>query len=326
MQEKLNSVENFAILNAEPENYCSQAKSILSEVGTAHYEEMSRQDLLARIEDYEVLITRLGNTIDREVIDRGRRLRFIVTATTGLDHIDVAYAEEKGIQVLSLKGQTEFLKTVRATAELTVGLALSLIRHIHHAHPSVLGGVWDRDLFRGNELYGKTAGIIGMGRLGSIVAGYFKAFGMRVIGYDPHGTSDHLDEKVASLDHLLAESDLVSVHVSYDETTRGLLNGPRLSKMKTGSYLINTSRGGIIDESALLDELVSGRIAGAALDVLCGEPHIDSRHPLVAHAKENPNVLIVPHIGGNTYESFIKTEVFMAKLLKQSVEQERGGI
>ncbi len=310
------------ILNSEPGNYCHQARKILKEIGRVDEKELSRQDLLSNVEKYDVLIVRLKHTIDREVIDCGKKLRFIVTPTTGLDHIDIEYASSKGIQVLSLKGQTEFLKSVRATAELTIGLAISLMRHIPNASQSVLQGDWNRDLFRGEELYGKTAGIVGLGRLGTIVAGYFKAFGMKVIGHDPYVVSNNVDESLADISELLSRSDLVSLHVSYDESTKLLIGHGELSRFKKGAYLINTSRGGIVDETALLTALQEGQIAGAALDVLSGEPHINSRHLLVDYAKKHSNVLIVPHIGGNTYESFIKTEIFMANLLQDKISQD----
>ena len=159
----MKSTENFSsinILNAEPLGYSPQAGSILATLGKVIAKEMSRSQLLDELSDYDVLIVRLANQIDREVIDAGPRLRAIVTATTGLDHIDVAYAQAQGIAVLSLRGETEFLKEVRATAEHTWALLLGLLRNIVPAATAARRGLWERDAFRGHELFGRRLGIV----------------------------------------------------------------------------------------------------------------------------------------------------------------------
>lgn len=311
------------ILNAEPENYCDEARAILSSLGKLDEKPLSRRELLDCIDDYDVLIVRLGFQVDRELLDAAKRLRYVVTATTGLNHIDMDYAAAKGVKILCLRGQVDFLKTVRATAELTVGLAIALIRQIPRAFDSVLDGEWNRDLFRGTELYGKTAGIVGMGRLGCIVAEYFKAFGMVVKGFDPRPDFPHeYALRATTLHELLSDSDIVSLHVAYNQETHHLLGPNEFGKMKENSILINTSRGGVIDERALLQALQSKQISGAALDVLEDEPNISKDQPLLRYAREHSNLLISPHIGGNTYESFIKTEVFMAQSLLKALHNE----
>jgi D-3-phosphoglycerate dehydrogenase len=311
------------ILNAEPTDYSNRAREILESIGEIHEANLTRDDLLAWVADFDVLIVRLGFKVDREVIDAAKRLKFVVTATTGLDHIDLEYAASKNIVIISLSGQTEFLENVRATAELTIGLALALLRNIPTAIASVRQGTWDRDLFRGGELFGKTAGIVGMGRLGTMVAGYFANFGMEILGYDPRPDFPlEAAERIVSLHELLARSDLVSLHVEYNEKTRHLMGPDEFTMMKPGAILINTSRGGIVDEAALLLALRFGHLAGAALDVLAGEPHITADNPVIAYSREHSNLLIVPHIGGNTYESLAKTEIFMAEQLRRALQKE----
>jgi D-3-phosphoglycerate dehydrogenase len=247
------------------------------------------------------------------MLEQATRCRILATPVTGLDHIDLDACAARGVRVVSLRGEVEFLEQVRGTAELTVALALALLRNIPQAANDVRAGGWNRDRFRGRELFDHTVGIVGLGRLGRLVAGYLRGFGMHVIGYDPRADFPHdLATRVESLAGLAAQADLVSLHVTYDATTRHLVDSDVLHAMKPGAFLINTSRGGVLDEQALLDALRSGRLAGAALDVLDGEPFITAAHPLVAYAREHDNLLIVPHIGGSTVESFAKTEVFLA--------------
>lgn len=310
------------ILIAEPKDFTHEAVRILEQVGNVELREI--EDLTEAFQTYDVCWFRLARKIERKHLSAAQRCRIIATATTGLDHIDLLACEEFGIKVISLRGETDFLKTVRATAELTVGLALALLRHISCASQSVKTGVWNRDLFRGNELFGKTAGIVGVGRLGSIVASYFKAFEMRVIGYDTReGFPFEEIERVDSLYELLANSDLISLHVDLNESSKNLIGADEFSVMKPNAVLINTSRGGIVDERALLSALKEGKLKGAALDVLCGEPNIDADNPLVVYARENENLLIVPHIGGNTFESFEKTEIFIVQKIVESLQDDK---
>jgi D-3-phosphoglycerate dehydrogenase len=242
----------------------------------------------------------------------------IVTPTTGLNHIDLSEAQRRGVRVLSLQGETEFLNDIRATAEHTVGLMLALLRRVPAAVSHVHGGNWDRDRFKGRELFGKTIGIIGYGRLGRIVGRYLKAFDTRLLVSDPHIDQKTLDPSISptGLDDLLRDSDIVTLHVSLSDRTRSFFGKEQFSRMKTSAWFINTARGELIDEMALLDALRSRQLAGAALDVLCDERYNDMEsHPLVAYACNHDNLLITPHIGGCTVESMEKTEVFMAKKL-----------
>lgn len=275
---------------------------------------------------FDVLITRFGVTVDKEIICAGGRLKAIVTAATGVDHIDVAAASERGVEVLSLRGETEFLKNVHASAEHTWALLMALIRKIPAAVKSVEQGGWNRGLFRGHELFGKVLGIVGFGRIGEKVAHYGLAFGMEVLVYDPYreGTPLPLKQCKTSLE-LFSKSDVVSLHVPLNDETTGLVGQKEFEAMKPGAYFINTSRGAVIHEPALLKALSSGRIGGAAVDVLSDESKLREKkpHPLVEYARTHANLLVTPHIGGATWESMEKTEIFVAEKLKTFLE-DRG--
>jgi len=302
------------ILIAEPLDFNPAAVVRLRQFADVELTHCDREQLRQAFTQFDVVWFRLAHRIDRSFFGPNCRCRVLAVPVTGLDHIDLEACAEHGVRVISLRGEVEFLKSIRATAELTIGLTLALLRNIPAAAASVVGGTWDRDQFRGGELFGKTIGLIGLGRLGSIVARYFQAFDAQVIGYDPRPDfPDEVTQRVPSLAELLAASDIVSVHVNYTSATRHLLASAQFEQMKPGAILVNTSRGGVVDESAMLAALRSGKLAGAALDVLDGEPDINGTHPVVAHARQHRNVLIVPHIGGNTRESFARTELFLAE-------------
>jgi D-3-phosphoglycerate dehydrogenase len=298
---------------AEPERFSPRAIEILARLGVLDLSVVPPGGLQAALQDCDVFWFRLGHQLERQVLSTAR-CRVIASPVTGLDRIDLEACAERGIRVLSLRGEVDFLRRVRATAELALGLALALVRRIPSAAASVRDeGAWDRDRFPGRELFEKTAGLVGVGRLGEIVAGYLRAMGMRVLGYDPRPDfPHHACERVDDLGALFAESDLISIHAKYDDSTRHLVRAEHFARLRPGAVLVNTARGGIVDEAALFDALGSGRLAGAALDVLDGEPAV-ADHPLVAYARAHDNLLIVPHIGGNTPESWEKTEVFLAE-------------
>ncbi len=290
-----------------------------------------RNDLLKDISATDVLWVRLRNQIDREVIDAARRLRAIATPTTGLNHVDVGYAQSRGIEVISLRGETEFLRNIHATGEHTLALILALVRHVPSAARHVTEGGWDRDVFRGRELHGKTAGIVGYGRVGRMVAGYLRAFGMRILVTDPMmKDAPACEVQMAPLEDLLQQADLVTLHVSLTEQTRGFFGQREFALIKNGAWFINTSRGELIDEAALLHVLETGRIAGAALDVLRDEHSSGMQdHALVAYARTRENLLITPHIAGCTLESMELTEEFLAgrvvRFLESSAEPAGAG-
>lgn len=324
-----NDSNAIRILNAEPQGYAREARSLLGEWGILVEKEMSRADLLRELGDYDVLIVRLAHHIDREVIEAGRRLKAIVSATTGLDHIDVEYAESQGIAVLSLRGETEFLRSINATAEHTWALLLCLLRWIVPASIAAGNGSWNRDAFRGHELNGKRLGIVGLGRIGEKVARYGQVFGMDVGAYDPTA-AEWMDRvwRASSLPELLRWSEVLSLHVPLNSDTEGMIGVPELALLPPGAVLINTSRGELVDEGALVETLKSGRLAGAALDVVANErgEHRRQKSPLLAYARAHDNLLITPHVAGATYESMAKTELFMARKLGDFLSKISAGI
>jgi D-3-phosphoglycerate dehydrogenase len=315
------------ILNIEPDAYSAEARSILQQIGTVDEAIIGREELLRVLPAYDVLILRLKHQVDREVLDAGTRLKAVVSATTGLDHIDEEYAAQKGVAVLSLRGETEFLRQVSATAELTWALLLSLFRRLPQAIHSVRRGLWERDCYRGTELYGKRLGILGLGRVGRKVANYGLAFGMSVLAYDPYAAEWPGDVRyVAALPDLLRRSDILSIHVPLNEQTQGMLGLKELAELPLGAVVVNTSRGEILDENALVLGLESGRIGGGALDVMCHErePELRERSPLLAYARWHDNLILTPHIGGATRESMKRTEIFMAYKLAGFLKNEES--
>ncbi len=241
--------------------------------------------------------------LTEELISLAPLLQVIATPSTGLDHLDLAAAAAHDIAVLGLKDERALLDRITATAELAWALALACARRLPESFDAARRGHWARDELRGRQLAEKTFGIIGCGRLGTIIADYARAFRMSVLGYDLRDVRIEGVDPVP-LDELLACSDVVSLHIHLTEANRGFMNRNRLRRMKPGSILINTSRGAIVDESAVLDALNTGPLAAYGTDVIEGEWRDDlDRHPLVRHARERGNVVITPHIGGVTFES-----------------------
>jgi D-3-phosphoglycerate dehydrogenase len=304
------------ILVAESSSFSSEAVRLLEDAGNVVLADLDRRSLLSAVTDVDILWVRLRNRIDRQVFQAARRLRVIATPTTGLNHIDVAEAERRNIHIISLRGETEFLQNIFATAEHTIALILGLLRHLPAAHQHVMNGRWNRDLFVGRELHGKTAGVIGYGRVGRMVAGHLRAFGMRVLATDLPSRMGHpFDDGIESvaLDQLLKNSDLVTLHIPLVEGTTGFLGACEFAKMKRGVCFINTSRGELVDETALLAALDNGTVGAAALDVLTDESSSGMMdNPIVQYSLSHKNVLITPHIAGCTVESRAKTEVFLA--------------
>ncbi len=317
------------ILNAEPEGYSEEARAILRQLGDLDEVALDRAGLLERVADYDVLIVRLAHTVDGEVFENAPRLSAVVTATTGLDHIDLEAAAAHGVAVLSLRGEHSFLSTVSSTAELTWTLLLALVRKLVPAVEHVREGQWDRDRFRGLELQGKRLGIVGVGRVGAMVARYGLAFGMEVKAFDPAPRVwPENVEQVSDLESLAGSVDVLSVHAPLDSSTEGLVSRDVLIRLKRGSYVINTARSALVDNRAVLELLETGQLAGAAIDVLDEERDHSRRqgHPLLDYARTHDNLLITPHIGGASVEAMARTEVFMAGKLRAHLDGvgERG--
>ncbi len=263
-----------------------------------------RAQLLEMIPGYDAYLSTLRIRVDREVVDRASRLRLIVTPSTGTDHLDLPLLRERNITVLCNKDDREFLDQLTTTAELAFGLLLTCARRLPECFEASRAGRWERSGLAGSQLRGKTLGLIGVGRLGSMMARYGRAFWMRVLGCDPAVREFPEGVERVDLQALLRESDFVSLHVHLTELTRGMLGERELAAMKPGSCLINTSRGGLVDEEALVRHMQSGRIAAAGLDVIDGEWIGDKRgHPLIAYSRVNPRLCITPHVGGTSPEA-----------------------
>lgn len=307
------------ILNTIGGAFAPEGKKILAELGEIDYRIPTRMELVKIIDNYDAALIGLGLSFDREVLDKASKLEVIATATTGLDHLDVVYAKENGIEILSLRGEDAFLNTISGTAELALGLMIDLVRHTPWAFDSVKKYKWNREDFKGITLRGKTLGIIGLGRLGSMMARYGEALGMKVIFADP--SKEDTKYRKVSFDDLLRESDIISIHVHLTGSTEGMFNANAFKIMKKGAYLINTSRGKIVLEEALRQALENGQVGGYATDVLAQELLFEAKgfkkHPLVEYAKIHDNCIIVPHIGGMTVDSRIATDIFMAKKLRE---------
>ena len=301
----------------EPERFPDRALELLRSVGEVTMRENSVEPV-AFIAELNVVIIRLKYLIDASMLAQAPALNVISTATTGLDHIDLQAAEKRSITILSLRGETAFLKTVTATAEHTWGLLLALLRHIPQAHAAVVSGDWDRTKFFGRELQGRTLAIVGLGRIGQMVARYGLVFRMRVVAYDPYQT-EWVDgvERSESLRAALSGADVVSVHVPLSRETTHLIGAAEIGALKNGAVVLNTSRGAIIDEAALIDALERGHLGGAALDVIHDEysPTSGLRDRLIRYAASHQNLLITPHLGGATHDSLEKVEIFMAEKL-----------
>lgn len=276
-----------------------------------------------RLAEADALVVGLELRLDAELLAAAPRLRAIATRTSQLRHIDLDVCAERGIAVLAIEPDAPLLQETSSTAEEAWALLLALVRNIPWAFDAVKAERWERSRYGGHELQGKTLGLVGYGRLGRKVARYGRAFDMHVLATDPAlDASDEVVEAVA-LDELLERSDVVSIHCTYSAETEGLLGAAELARMKPGALLVNTARGEITDEAALLDALRSGHLGGAAIDTLAGEgpngEHL-AGNALVAYAREHENLLIVPHLGGATVEATERTQLYIARKLVQHLE------
>lgn len=304
----------------EAEDFSLEVIDFIKKIAELEIAPCKQSEIKLVLETYDIFWFRLGFQIKAEDLSEKTKCKIIATPVTGIDHIDEKACAERGIKIVCLRGEKEFLKEVRATAEMTIALTFALMRNMLDAANDVQAGNWRRDLFRGSEVYKKTVGIIGLGRLGVITAEYFKALGANVIGYDIQ--LDQVPDYVQveeNVPALVKKANIISIHVKYDETTHHLIDESTFQYFNNKKWLINTSRGGIVEEAALLKALKEKRIAGAALDVVQEEHKFNKKNPLLQYAQKNRNLIIVPHIGGNTFESFEKTEWFIAKKIQTEI-------
>jgi D-3-phosphoglycerate dehydrogenase len=261
--------------------------------------------LLEAVRDVHALIIRSATKVTADVLEAARNLVVVGRAGIGLDNVDVETATKRGVMVVNAPQSN-----IISAAEHTMALMLALARHIPQAHSSVQRGEWRRGDFQGVELYGKTLGIIGLGRIGALVAQRANAFGMRLVAYDPYISQERarkMGVTLVELDELMATSDFVSIHLPKSKETVGLVDAALLAKAKPGIRIINASRGGIVDEAALAEAIRRGHVAGAALDVFAEEPPRQS--PIVGLDE----VVLTPHLGASTAEAQSKAGVTIAE-------------
>ena len=267
----------------------------------------TQEELANIVKDYDCLLIRSEVKVTKEVIDASEKLKLVCRAGTGVDNVDLQYATKKGVIVMNVPGGN----TISA-CEHTIGLILAMMRNIPQAYVSLKSGKWEREKFTGNELQGKTLGLIGLGRIGSEVAKRMKAFDMKVIAYDPYVSEEYAKQigvELKSFEEVIKEADIISLHVPKTEETKNLINKDVMMKMKDGVCIVNCARGGIVNENDLYEMLKSKKVAAAALDVFENEPITSS--PLF----ELDNVIVTPHLGASTEEAQIKIAKEVADMI-----------
>jgi len=273
-----------------------------------HCDGADRSELLSAIADADAILVRSATKVDAEALAAATRLKVVARAGVGLDNVDVRQATQSGVMVVNAP-----TSNIVSAAELAVALMLAAARHIAPANGALKNGEWKRSKYTGIELYEKTVGIVGLGRIGVLVAQRLSAFGMKVIAYDPYvqaGRAAQMGVRLMSLDDLLAEADFMSVHLPKTPETVGLIGEEELAKVKPNLVLVNAARGGIVDEHALYVAMKEGRVAAAGLDVFASEPCTDS--PLF----EFENVVATPHLGASTEEAQEKAGIAVARSVR----------
>ncbi|GAA5149477.1 phosphoglycerate dehydrogenase [Microbacterium pseudoresistens] len=271
-----------------------------------------RPALFAALADADAVLVRSATKIDAEALSHAPRLKVVARAGVGLDNVDIKAATTAGVMVVNAP-----TSNIVSAAELTVGHILSLARRIPAAHASLSAGEWKRSSFTGVELFEKTVGIVGLGRIGALVAARLAAFDMRVVAYDPYVTSaraQQLGVQLLSLDELVAEADFLTIHMPKTPETTGMIGAEQLKAMKPTAYVVNVARGGLIDEEALLEGLKANEIAGAGLDVFSAEPPAEGS--AAAQLTALPNVVVTPHLGASTDEAQEKAGVSVARSVR----------
>ncbi len=277
-----------------------------------HVDGADRTALLPALADANAVLIRSATKMDAEAIAAAPVLKVIARAGVGLDNVDIKSASTAGVMVVNAP-----TSNIISAAELTIGHILSLARRIPAAHDSLAGGQWKRSAYTGVELFEKTLGIIGLGRIGALIAARLQAFGMSVIAYDPYVTSaraQQLGVQLVTLDELLEQSDFITIHMPKTPETTGMIATEQFRLMKRSAYIVNVARGGLIDEEALHKALTTGEIAGAGLDVFTSEP--PAADGSAALLLDLPNVVVTPHLGASTDEAQEKAGVSVAKSVR----------
>lgn len=306
------------IYNLEPHNFSVLAKQKLEQFGQYHETSKRQIELMDNKEDVEVIITRLGNYLDSQFFLQFKNLKYVLSATTGQNHINIKYLSSKKIIFINLKGETEFLNRITSTPQLAFALLINLNRNIHIASKSVSDGNWNRDAYFGRQLDGQKLGIIGLGRTGKQMAKYAEAFNMEIIFYDPYLEDDKIFgnyTRVNSLEEIFLMSDAISIHVHLNPETKYLINNHFLNNTKSNLIIINTSRGEIVNEIDIVNWLKNRPLSKYGTDVLETELSDIKKSPIWQYLQQSHQVLITPHIGGASYEALHACEEFLVDKL-----------
>lgn len=268
----------------------------------------------ARLAEACIVLIRSKTKVTRDYIDSAPDLKMVIRGGVGLDNVDLPYAREKKIIVQNTADASSI-----AVAELAMTLILAVTNHVGPADRSMHEGKWLKKELKRTELYGKTLGLVGFGRIGREVAVRAKAFGMRILAYDPFVQGSDLAEMFPTLDELVAQSDYLSLHLPLTKETEGLINRTILARFKDGAYLINTGRGRCVVEEDVVEALASGKLAGFGNDVWYSDPPVDS--PLM----KAPNVLMLPHLGASTNENLLRISDIIVGRIDEFVKSESAG-
>ncbi len=315
-------MDKFRILNTLDFSRCPQALNVFNGIGIVDTLPWDYDTVRSQIHLYDAYLASTSVIIDANMLSDAKRMRVIGSPATGTDHLDLLTMAKMEITCFDISCEYELIESFTATSELAFGLLLSVNRQLFEAVESTMSGLWEREKFTGFQLSGKTFGCLGLGRLGTISARIAQGFGMRVIAHDVDQTKIRNGVENVSVDELFQTSDVISVHVHLNDSTRGLIDERLISLMKKNAILINTSRGAIVNEMALLSALRKKNIAGAGLDIVDGEWTTKiGEHPLISYARDHKNLIITPHIGGATHESIVDARIFMAKKVADFLKQ-----
>jgi D-3-phosphoglycerate dehydrogenase len=308
-----------------PIDHLPETRRVLEAAGEVlYFDHPPRKEILPLLADVDAIFPNTKMMLDQEIVDAAPKLKVISTPSTGTDHIDKDYCARRGVEVLSLTKDLSVLETITSTAEHAFALTLDIVRNMPWSYQSVLEGGWDYTKFRGRELQGRVVGIVGYGRLGKMYARFARGFDMKVLATDPNVKIAEPWVEQVSLDELLKRSEIITLHVHLRPETRRMVDRSWFERMRPGVYLINTSRGGLIDDEALLAALESGKVKGAGLDVLEGEIEGDmSRHPVVQYARTHRNIIITPHCGGMSIDGQQKAFTHAARKLARFFDEHR---
>ncbi|HEY6872463.1 MAG TPA: phosphoglycerate dehydrogenase [Geobacteraceae bacterium] len=278
---------------------------------------LKKEELLGLVGGYEVIITRSGTTVDRELLDAAKKLKLVARAGVGIDNVDVDYASSKGVIVVNAPfGNTN------SAAEHAMALLLSLCRNIPKANASLKEGEWKRAPFTGVELKGKTAGVIGLGKVGGRVATRLKAFECEVLGCDPYIATKRahdLGVKLVSHDEIYKNCDIITVHTPLNDETRDMIGEREMAMMKDGVIIVNAARGGVINEEALLKHLKAGKVYGAAVDVFSEEP---PKTGVLQELIAQERLVVTPHLGANTFEAQVNVAVDVSREILNYLDEQ----